>query len=250
MKIFNNGIKIAGSIIMSAVLSFFLCISMNVICSALFTSEIGYDAYVYENETDSEHIAQYEYLYTDTDGDGTDDGTDIQKAEYENQGYTVTTVKIRSSLTGSGKAVFLISTQVLSFIMIIAFASSSPYKMGFKDSNLVKIGHSKKDMLKGFKIGLIGNIPFFALFVISVVFASGVAPSFYTTWYAFLNAHFYSLITCISGSATSLSQLTLTQYVLLFLLQLAVPLISGIAYILGFKEINLTDKIMYKKEVK
>lgn len=247
MNTFKEGLKMCGSIIMAAVISFFLCISMNIICSAIFTSEIGYTAYVYETETSTEAIAEYEYLYTDNDGDGKDDGADTKKKEYEAEGYTVTTVKQRSTLEGVGKIIFLTTTQILSLIMVIAFASSSVYKQGFKDSNLVKIGHIKRDMLKGFKIGLIGSIPFFALFVLAVVMAFGLAPAFRTVWYAFLNSHYYSFIIWIVGGAETLSELGLLQYILLFLLQFIAPVISGVSYILGFKEINLADKIVYKR---
>ncbi len=244
MSVFKHGLKMWGSIIMAAVISFFLCISMNVISSALFTYETGYKAYVYESETSEKSIAEYDYIYTDKNKDGKDEGTDTKKKEYEDQGYIVTTVKQRSSLEGAGKAVFLVSTQVLSLIMVIAFASNASYNQGFKDSNLVKIGHSKKDMLKGFKIGFIGNIPFFALFVLAVV----TAPQFRTVLYAFLNSHYYSAVILITNGTQTLSQLNTVQYLLLFLLQLIVPVISGAAYILGIKEINFADKIMYKKE--
>lgn len=250
MNTFKNGMKLGGSLIIAAIISIFLVFSMNVICSALFTADIGYKAYVYEVETDGEALAEYEYFYTDNDGDGKDDGTDTLKEEYENQGYTVTTVKQRSTLTGMGKAVFLILSQVFAFVMVIAFASNASYKQGFKDSNLVNIGHTKKDMLKGLKIGLVGNIPFFALTVLMVVMAAGLAPAFRTVWYAFLSGHFYSLIMWIAGEVLTVGEISTFQYALLVLVQFIVPVISCVAYILGYKEINLFEKIMYKKEGK
>ncbi len=246
MKIFNNGLKLTGSIIMAAVLSFFLCISMNIICSAIFTSEIGYDAFVYETNQSTEPIEKYEYLYTDNDGDGKDEGTDTKKAEYEDKKYIVVTSPKRTELVGSGKVVFWVTTQLLSLIMVIAFASNSTYKQGFKDNNLVKIGQTKKDMIKGFKIGLVANIPFILLFVFAIVKASSMRK----VLYAFLNSHFYAIIMAITGESEVLSQIGAVKFVLLGLLLAVVPLISGIAYILGYKEINLADKIMYKKEVK
>ncbi len=247
--IFKNGIKLSGSLIMAAIISVFLCFSINVICSALFTTEIGYNAYVYETETSTEPMAQYEYLYTDGNGDGKDDSTDIKMEEYEDQGYIVETQKLRSTLTGMGKTVFLTLTQIFSMIMVVAFASSASYKQGFKDCNLVKIGHTKKDMLKGFKIGLIGNIPFFLLTAFMIAMAFGLAPEFRTVWYAFLCGHFYSLIIWITNGVQTLGQLGVAQLVLLILIQFIAPVISGVAYILGFKEINLTEKLVYKKEV-
>lgn len=129
--------------------------------------------------------------------------------------------------------------------MLISFASNISYKQGFKDKNLSKIGASKKDMLKGAKIGIIGNWPFIALLCFSIV----TAANFRTVLYAFLNSHFYSIIMIIVGKAHTLSELGIMQYVLIALLQFIVPIISAVAYILGFKEINLAEKIVYKKEV-
>lgn len=244
MKILKNGFKISGSIIIAAIISFFLCVSINVICSALFTREIGYTAYVYSDESCENLVTQYDFLYTDNA-----DGTDTQKTDYENMGYTVNAVKVRSSLEGSGKVLFLTVTQVLSLIMVVAFASNSVYKLGSTDANLVKTGHLKKDLLKGFKIGLIGNAPFFVLYLLIIVMACGLAPKFYTVWYAFLNSHYYSLIICTVKNATDLSQLNILQYVLLFLIQFIVPLISAVTYVLGFKDINISEKIVYKRKV-
>lgn len=245
MGIFKSGSKLSGSIIAAAILSFFMCISISVICSALFTKNIGYDAYVYTKDG-NEPIAKYQYLYTDTDGDGKDDGTDAKKAEYEKQGYVVTTYQTRSVLKGTNKAIFLSITQILNFILVISFAANSVYKQGFKDVNLVRTGHKKADLLKGFKIGAIANIPFFALFAILLILTM-VTPNFRTIWYAYLNSHFYSFVLWITGSAEVISKISVLQFVLLFLVQLIVPVISGIAYILGFKEINFTDKLVYKK---
>ncbi len=238
---FKSGLKLSGSIIVAAVLSFFLCISINVICTALLTQYTGYDAYGY---TDQDEEAKLLYTHNYADGD------DTQKAEYEKQGYKIIEHKNRSTLSGSKKTVFLVTTQVLSLIIVFSFASSSVYKQGFKDSNLVRIGHIKKDKLKGFKIGLTANIPFFALYAVILALALGVAPQFRTVWYAFLNSHYYSIIIWISGSADTLSKLGLWQMILLFALQFTIPLISGVAYMLGFKEINVFEKIIYKKAEK
>lgn len=251
MSISKIGVKLSGSIITAAVLSFFLCISINAICNAVFTKDIGYTAYVYE-ENSEDPIANYEYYYSDTDGDGKDDGVDTQKTEYEDKGYTVSKYKIRSTLSGAGKALFLGVTQLFSFILIISFASSSVYKQGFKDANLVRTGNLKADILKGLKIGTIANIPFFALFVLLIIFALGIAPNFRTAWYAILNSHYYTLILLITGADKALEltvgDISVLQFVLLFLIQLIVPVISAVAYILGFKEIKFSEKLIYKKE--
>ncbi len=246
MSIFKSGAKLSVNIVVAAIVSFFLCISIDVIFTGLFTDYIGYNAYVYTEDGDTP-IAEYQYLYDDTDGDGVDNGTDLKKQEYEQQGYVVSVYKVRSTLDGAAKTAYLTVSQVISFIMLLSFASSGLYKRGFKDANLCRTGNLKADYLKGFKTGLIANIPFFALFVLIVVFAFGILPDFKTAWYALLNGHFYSLVLWIADSTDTVSKLNVLQFVLLLALQFTVPIISGVAYILGFKEISFADKLLYKK---
>lgn len=247
MGILKHGLKLSTGMIMATVIGFFLCLSINMICLPMFTVETGYNATVYADENQKKVIAKYEYKYNDEDMDGKPDSKDTKKEEYEEKGYYVVTQKTRSDLKGVGKAVFLITTQVLNLVMVVAFAGSSVYRQGFKDINLVKINHIKRDILKGFKIGLIGNIPFFVLFIAACIMAAVVSPQFPTKWYVLLNSHYYSLISWITGGADVLSKLEIWQFILLGLLQFIVPVISGVCYILGFKDINLEEKIVYKK---
>lgn len=250
MKIFKSGAKLWGTLIVAVLISFFLSASINVMCTALFTQKIGYDAYVYPEEGE-EYIDKWTYIFTDPDGDGNDNGTDEKKQKYEaeNKDYIIRTYAKESELSGMGKGLFLIVSQALSLILVISFASSGVYKQGFRDANLVKTGHMSYDKFKGFKIGLIGNIPFFVLFALLIVFALGVAPNFLMSWYAHLNSFFYSIIYLISGSNDGITacELNALQYVLLFLVQLLVPVICGTAYILGYKGINLREKVVYRK---
>ena len=213
MGIVKKGLKLSSSVIVACIISFFLCISIGVICSAVFTDNIGYNAYVYTKDG-QEPIDEYQYLYTDKDGDGKDDLTDTKKTEYEKAGYTVTTYNMTSILEGTGKSVFLTITQILNGILIISFASSLVYKQGFKDANLARTGHIKTDNLKGFKIGTIANAPFLILFILLLVFTN-LVPNFRIIWYAYLNSHFYSIILWISDGADVASKLNALQILLL-----------------------------------
>ena len=115
-----------------------------------------------------------------------------------------------------------------------------------------RIGQVKLDKLKGFKVGLIANIPFFALFVFFVACGLGLSPNLRVTLYGYLNCFIQPLIYLISGCSNEItvSQLNALQYVLLFLVQFIVPIVCGVAYMIGFKEINLSEKIMYQKKEK
>lgn len=248
MKIVKNGAKLSGGIIIAVIISFFLCISINAICQAIFTKTIGYTAHVYTEDSDK-LVDSWEYKYYDPDGDGKDNGTDEKKAKYEEENYIVQKTALVTKLEGKGMIVYVVVSQILCGILLISFASSNVYRQGFKDSNLVRIGHIKLDKLKGFKIGLVANIPFFVLFGLLVACGMGLSPNLRVTLYGYLNSCFYPIIYLISGCSNKIvaSDLNALQYILLFLLQFVVPVISGIAYTMGFKGINLREKIVYKK---
>lgn len=235
-KCFKVGSKILLKLLVVVVLDFFLCISISVLCIGGFTENIGYDAYGYINEGD-----QSEYLYTYYN----EDGEDTKKAEYETQGYTVVTNSIRSELSGKGQATYLIVTQIFCLFILIAFVYSPVYELGFKESNLVRFKHAEQDLLRGLKIGVIAD-GFFILTYIGLVISKFLSPEMPTSIYKLLNSYAYSIIEVISGNA-KVGELSVGKLVLLGLPLIIVPAVATVGYILGYKGISLSEKLIYKK---
>lgn len=150
-------------------------------------------------------------------------------------------------LAGTGKAVFLGVSQLFGFIIMALFVYSPNYQQGFKDSNMVRTGHMEEDKLKGLKTGLIANIPFMLMLVGLLVCALGAFPNMPLSIYRLSNSHFYGFIEIIGGKVATAAGLHAWQFVLLFVLQLIVPVISAAAYIMGYKGIDVVEKIIYVK---
>lgn len=234
--ILKSGIKLWGGMIIVLLLSFFLCISINFLCSAVFCEDTGYD--VYGTLDGEESVKLYTHDYSQ--------GDDTKLEQYEQQGYTLSTKTNRSDLLGGGYTLFLVLSQVCCATVLFFFLYERLYKMGFKDRNLVNFGHKQKDILKGLKIGLIANIPFFILFILLVLCGIGIMlKDMPTSFYKLLNSQFYSLVEVIAGKNTYASDLNVLQYVLLFLLQLIVPAVSQVSYILGHKGVSLSERFIY-----
>ena len=235
-KCFKVGSKILLKLLVVVVLDFFLCISISVLCIGGFTETIGYDAYGYINEGD-----QSEYLYTYHNADG----EDTKKAEYEAKGYTVVTNSIRSELSGKGQAIYLTVTQIFCLLILIVFVYSPVYELGFKESNLVRFKHAEQDLLRGLKIGVIAD-GFFILTYIGLVISKFLSPEMPTSIYKLLNSYAYSIIEVISGNA-KVGELSVGKLVLLGLPLIIVPAVATAGYILGYKGISLSEKLIYKK---
>ena len=155
---------------------------------------------------------------------------------------------VGSKLSNSGMACFLIVSQVVAFCLTCGFIYPELWHRGIKDSNLVKFKHKREDKLKGFKIGVASTVPNYLFLIFLVVAKLGLFPKFPLALYKILNSSVYSFIEVIIGSAVAVSELTVLRLALLFILPLIIPAIAGVSYILGYKNISLSDKFIYKKK--
>ena len=155
---------------------------------------------------------------------------------------------VGSKLSNSGMACFLIVSQIFAFCFTCGFIYPELWHRGTKDSNLVKFKHKREDKLKGFKIGVASTVPNYLFLIFLVVAKLGLFPKFPLALYKILNSSVYSFIEVIIGSAVAVSELSAWRLALLFILPLIFPAIAGVSYILGYKNISLSDKFIYKKK--
>lgn len=237
-EIIKKGASLFGRIVVINIMCFFVVISMSVLCTAAFTQNIGYTAYgVKEDNEEPKEL----YKYYNSEGE------DLKKAEYEALGYKITTQKIRSQMSDTGNAVFLWVSQLFCISILIAFIYPSLWHLGTKDSNLVHFKHKKEDVLKGLKIGGVAVIPPVLLWIAMVALSGSVFKNFPVVGYKFLNSSYYSIIQAISGKAVYVSELSVVQFILLFLVLMIVPAVSTAAYLLGYKNISLSERLIYNK---
>lgn len=238
-EIFKNGTSIFLRFIAVNVMSFIIIISLGMLFTSFFTENIGYKVL----GTASDSTEQVE-LYTHYNSDG----EDLKKSEFEEQGYTITQINIRSPLSSAGNISLLVIIQIFCFVLLISFTYSKIWSLGDSDSNLVKFKHKKEDILKGLKIGLVALIPYSLAFIALIVAKMGVYENFSLDLYKFINSVFYSVNVVIIGSSATLGELSSWRLVLLFAVQLFVPIICMVAYILGYRNFSITENIVYKKK--
>ena len=238
-EILKDGGKLFLKTFVVNIMCFFLVISFSVLTTAAFSKNIGYKAYGTTGGS-SEQTELYTYYY--------EDGEDAKKSAYEEDGYTVSTVSIRSDISKSGKTLFLIISQVFSILILCGFIYPDIWHNGTNDSNLVKFKHKSEDKFKGLKIGAVAVIPSYLILIFLVIARLGTLPDFPMVLYKFLNSSVYSFIEVILGGTVTVSNLAVWRFVLLFLLPLIIPAIAGISYILGYKNISVGEKLVYKKK--
>ncbi len=239
----NSNIAVGLSIryYVSAIITFFIYFSVTVIATGIFTTNIGYTAYsASENNDTGKNELLYHYYY--------EEGEDTKKAEFEAKGIEVSTVPLRSTLSGTPKAVTDIVSQIAGALITFGFIHNALWNLGAGDSNLINFGHMEFDRLRGAKIGLMAAIPGFVAWLVAVVAKSGLIGGKWFGLFRFLNYQAFLPFNTIFGQSTATTDLvSWTQIFLGVLLLLILPVFAEIFYILGFKKISFT-KIIYKKD--
>lgn len=238
-EIVVNALKLFLRFILVNVMCFFVAVSFFVLCTAVFTKTVGYDAY-----GTKEGSEETEKLYTHYDGDG----EDLEAEKYEKEGYTIRQQKIRSDMSTTGKVTFYVVSEIFCLSILAVFLYPSMWDLGAKDSNAVKFKHKAEDCRKGIKIGLLAVIPSYLLLILLCVMKAGVYPDFSVSLYQLTHSAFYGMIGALLGGTFILKDLAWWRIAVLFVFPLFVPAISGIGYYLGYKDFSIREKLVYKKK--
>ena len=115
---------------------------------------------------------------------------------------------------------------------------------GFSDANLVRYGHMKPKLWKGFVVGLLGSIPGLVIALLSVA-----NTQFGLTTVSFLGgdilAYLYGLwFMPVIGLFPSIDQ----NVVIRFLPLLIMPIVTCIGYIFGMRQISLRELLVYERK--
>ncbi len=231
------GFKLYGKVVIATIMAFFVVISVNVIANGFMSQEVGYQAYGIKEGSEKQELL-YEHLFSD--------GEDTQKEKFKEQGYKITEQKTLR-ITKSGETFFLIAAQIFSLMILMAFIYSFMWKEGIRDNNLTKFGHIKADKLKGLKVGFVASIPYGLFMLVLFVMRFITHTNFSAVLIQFLNSHVYSF-TWLLIKNDSFLDISFIRMLGLLALGLVVPIISGMAYLIGFKDISLGEKLLYKKK--
>lgn len=237
-------LKTAISIFLKLIIVNFMCgvivVSLTLIASGFFSETVGYNAFGTKEGSDKTD-SLYSYYYAD--------GEDALRSEYEAQGYTITESPIRE-LSSKGNTVAMLVAQFLCLMMLCSFVYPKLWQLGASDSNLVHFKHKKEDKLKGLKIGGITIIPAVVLLIVLFTMKNGILSEFPVAIYKLLNSSLYGFVEFAAGNAKTFSELSVLNFVLMLASQLVIPIITYISYILGYKNISVGEKIIYKKDNK
>lgn len=134
--------------------------------------------------------------------------------------------------------------------LYVALIYSPIWTEGDRNRNMVQFGHLEKDICRGVKIGAFLTIPYLIEDVFLTLSWAKVIPNIY--WlYKLLNAHIWPVldwVNPIKESGVVASDMSLAGLIVCWLLALYPMLVSSVAYILGYKGISVSEKLIYKNK--
>lgn len=240
-EVILKSLKLYGKCIVGSIMCFILVITLNVIGNALFTDTTGYTMWgAPEGQEKMEEL----YVHNFKDGD------DLKEKEYLDKGYTLNKVAQLSEMKLSTKIAWFVVCEIFLIFMIGVFVYNDMWKLGYKDENLVRIGAKPEDKFKGLKIGLLTMIPSFILLTVLAIGSQTFAKDVSIATYAFVNPHLYDAIILLTPTSNGgiFSDLNVWHYIVNYALLFIIPLISFAAYIIGYKSIIVSEKLLYKKK--
>ncbi len=236
-EILLKSLKLYGKCVLGGIMCFFLVITLNVIETALFTEVEGYKAYGVKEG--AEQVELYTHYYKD--------GDDTKKQEYIDKGYTVNEFTFRSEINPKTARSWNMVSEIFLIFMMGVFVYNELWNLGFKDYNSVKIGIKKENKFKGLQIGLLTTAPSIVLLTVLVIGKATFTKNLSIALYAFLNPHLYEAIMLFTNGGGYISTLQWWQIIVFYALLAFVPLIAYVAYLLGYKSILVSEKLIYKK---
>ena len=251
----KHALKLFGKLVICNIMNIIVIISFVAIFSIAFTHSVGQTVAVYDNDGNLQQDLTYTY-YTDEeyynqnkDNANTyyfESGSDEKAAELADEGYTTSASSIRSEPTTSASNWSYIIIALFTLFLTLSFCYAPLWDIGAKDSNAVHFGRKKEDRLYGLKVGLLARIPAVILYILALCLARGITPSLF----GMICAENYGIIQLMTGNVTRLCDMSAITIIVCFILLLIVPIATGIGYYLGYKDISLGEKMIYKKEKK
>lgn len=238
MEILKGSLKLYGLCILGSIMSLVLVVTFTMIGSNAFGKQIGYSMQgeIENDKGEIEKTILYQYYY--------EDGEDLQKQKYIDEGYELTEIPHKTTTFE-----WDLIAQICITVMMGVFVYNNMWNLGYKDNNLVRIGVKKENKLKGLAIGTITAMPSIILLALFVIGKNSFAKEFSTATFSLLNPHLHRGIYLITGSqAAYFSNLAFWQIAAIFGLLLIIPLIAFVAYLLGYKSILVSEKLIYKKK--
>lgn len=235
----NSVFKTAARVWLRLVLATFMCfivwISIDAMGLSFFGQVTGYEIYAYDENGENPQLVTSHMFADDED----------RSAEIETKDNEVLTY-IRAMSSGTDATIGVISS-VFTLLVFALFPYNILWKMGSHDENHVQLGRMDEDLVFGLKVGAVATIPSAALYLLLVLGKFGAFSGVILKWHRLINTPFIPYIDAVEMGAKTATELSFGSLLAVGATLLFVPFVCWLGYYLGYHQISIREKMVYKK---
>lgn len=203
--------------------------------------EIGFEVYGKKNDASKEELL-YKYY--------TEKGATILSEEYKEKKVELIKYSFRSEVEKAPDIAFTILSQIFCLVILASFIYSDLWKAGNKDFEAARLYNKPINKLKGLFIGLIAVIPSAAFLTFCLITKDTIMAKMPVAIYTFVNCYAYEIIYTVTNGTMYWPDVQLWQAAVYYAVLLIIPIIALVSYIIGVKDISLSEKLVYKNNKK
>ncbi len=237
-SLIKTSAKIWLRMFFASMMCFIVWFSFDALGISVFGDVTGYEIYEYDENGENPQLV-VEHTYTQ------DEDTSKKVELKDNQ----TLIPIRKMTKGEERTVDTISS-VFMLLIFALFPYNVLWNMGSHDENYVQLGRMEKDIAFGLKVGAVASVPSFLLYMLLVLGKFGVVPGVILKWHRLLNPPFIPYIDAVEMGANTATELSIGSLLAVGAILLFIPAVCWLAYYLGYRQISIRDKLVYKKPSK
>lgn len=228
-------LSVWGRTIVASIMCAVVYLSMSVLANGVFSRAVGYQLYnVDEKAKTSELVTEYRYK----------EGETLEQLGVK-AGEGQRLQEIKELPAGAARATDIVTGIMMLFLFAI-FPYNILWDLGSRDDNLVHFEHMAYDPTRGLRVGLLASIPAAALYAALVIVKIIGKAKWYLSLYRILNITFLPYINAVIGDAVAPAELSIPALLLLILPLLVVPAVCGGAYMLGYRQFSIHERLTYK----
>lgn len=153
-----------------------------------------------------------------------------------------------NDVTGVPYVVMLILSEICSLGTLVLFINGTLFYIGDSDANKVHFGRIEYDKFKGLKFSIAPATFALLSYIILVIGKLGIIGEWAYVVFNFTNYHLFGYHRLIFGGANKISDMSWLSIAAASLTVFLVPIICHVCYTLGYKRINLFERVVFKKK--
>ncbi len=164
--------------------------------------------------------------------------------------YMIFTATSQNGYTVEGVAyvIMMLISEICVLGTLVLFINGKVYYIGDSDANKVNFGRIEYDKFKGLKMGIAPAIFALISYIVLILGKIGVLGETALVIFRFANYHLVGYNDLVIGNTSKLADLSWLSVAAAFLNVIIVPIIAHVCYTLGYKRINLFEKVVFKKK--